>query len=109
MRERLPTPTWRQHRDDSNDGSGLLTFDDAVERIDELEMETGVRVTLVQRDQEVKNPNQDGRIVETNPGPGAQIEGSASVVVYIGRLVAGDGGTSGRAPPRRQPRWHGSG
>lgn len=60
-----------------------MTFDEAVEAAEQLEIDTGVLLELVQQELEV-GPKRVGLIVETNPPPGTEITASASVVVFIG-------------------------
>jgi serine/threonine-protein kinase len=63
-----------------------LTFEEAVEVIQEFELTTGVRVNLFQQKMVVTDPSQVDRIVSTNPGPGTQLTESATVTVFIGQL-----------------------
>lgn len=61
-----------------------LTFTEAIEAIEEFERETGLAISLSQTAVETTNRGLIGRIVTTNPAPGAQISVSASVLVSIG-------------------------
>jgi penicillin-binding protein 1A len=63
-----------------------LTFDEAVTMVRELEMSTGVRINLFQQRIEVSDPTLAGRIVSTTPPPGTQIDASATITVFVGRL-----------------------
>ena len=65
-----------------------LTVEEALEAALEFQLTTGVRLSLVQQGMEVGNPDQVGKIVETNPPPGTEITESASVVVFVGVLAA---------------------
>ncbi|HEU4318611.1 MAG TPA: transglycosylase domain-containing protein [Acidimicrobiia bacterium] len=61
-----------------------LTVEQAQAVAEELELETGVQLTLVPQDLEVPDPTGVGLIVQTNPPPGTQISESASIVVFVG-------------------------
>lgn len=61
-----------------------VPFEQAVERANQLELETGVRLVLVTEDYEVADPNRVGLIVGSNPPPGTPITATASVVLFIG-------------------------
>ncbi|HEY4606308.1 MAG TPA: PASTA domain-containing protein, partial [Acidimicrobiia bacterium] len=65
-----------------------LTIEEALDVIRDFELETGVKITLTQ--QKVGTTNQDlvGRIVETNPPAGANLEGTVQVVAFVGELQA---------------------
>jgi membrane peptidoglycan carboxypeptidase len=67
-----------------------MTFEQATEAAAELELTTGVRLSLVPENLEVENPTQVGLVVETNPPPGTEISEAASIVLFIG--VAPQGG-----------------
>ncbi len=62
------------------------TMEDALEIIRTFELETGVKITLTQQTVGTTNANLVGRIVETNPPAGANLEGSVQVVAFIGEL-----------------------
>jgi penicillin-binding protein 1A len=68
-----------------------LTLEQAQAQAQELELLTGVKLTLVQQAVEVTDPNLVGKIVATNPAPGTEITISATVAVFVGKL-ASDGG-----------------
>ena len=63
-----------------------LTFEQALQVVQDFEMNTGVRLTLVSEKVEVKDASLVGKIVATNPPAGTQIEASAVVTVFIGEL-----------------------
>jgi len=69
-----------------------LTLEQAQAQAQELELATGVKLTLVQQAVEVTDPNLVGKIVTTNPAPGTEIVISATVAVSVGELAA-DGGS----------------
>lgn len=61
-----------------------LTLAEARAQISLFELETGVRINLVQQNEAVSNPDHIGRVIATNPPAGTQINQSASVIVVIG-------------------------
>ena len=65
-----------------------LTVEEGLEAALEFQLTTGVRLSLVQQGMEVGNPDQVGKIVETNPPPGTEILESATVLVFVGVLAA---------------------
>ncbi len=67
-----------------------LTVEEALELAAELELETGVKLTLVPSSIETEDPNLVGKIAATNPPPGTEITASATISVLIGQL-GGDG------------------
>ncbi len=74
-----------------------LTFDEALEQVRSFELQTGVKLTLIQQKTQVADPNLVDRIVAMNPPPGTQITESATVVLTTGSLnpPAGGGGGGG--------------
>jgi serine/threonine-protein kinase len=73
-----------------------LTFDQAVEAVRAYEIETGVRVNLIQSEVPTTNPAQVGVILATEPPPGTVIQGAVDVIARIGVLGAAPAPT---APP----------
>jgi penicillin-binding protein 1A len=71
-----------------------LTFDQAVEAVRAYEIETGVRVNLIQSEVPTTNPAQVGVILATEPPPGTVIQGAVDVIARIGVL-----GAAPTAPP----------
>lgn len=67
-----------------------VTFEQAQTIAEEFEMETGVRLALVQEESEVDDPARVGKIVRQNPVPETVVTESASVVVFIGVAPGGD-------------------
>lgn len=63
-----------------------MTFDQALERVAQLEEESGVKVTLMQQRIDVDDPDLVGLVVESNPASGSPITGSATVVLFVGQL-----------------------
>lgn len=61
-----------------------MTVQDAQDAADQFELDTGVKLTIVDETIEVEDPAQVGVIVETNPPPGTEISASASVIVRVG-------------------------
>jgi membrane peptidoglycan carboxypeptidase len=66
-----------------------LTVEEALEAIRDFELETGVKLSLVQQKIDVTDASQVDRIVSTDPAPGAPVEGTAQLVVFVGQLAAG--------------------
>jgi beta-lactam-binding protein with PASTA domain len=64
-----------------------LTMEEAVELLREFELETGVKVNLTQQKIGTSDKGMVGKIVETNPPAGAELEGSVQVVAFVGELV----------------------
>ncbi|MGB7860698.1 MAG: transglycosylase domain-containing protein [Acidimicrobiia bacterium] len=62
------------------------TVDEALVAIDEFELVTGLKITLVQEKVDTQDPGQVDKIIATNPAPGTQITESATVVLSVGRL-----------------------
>jgi beta-lactam-binding protein with PASTA domain len=50
-------------------------------------LETGVKISLIQEKVGTTDQGLVGRIVETNPPAGADLEGSVQVVAFVGELV----------------------
>ncbi len=69
-----------------------MTIDEAIERVREFELSTGVKLSLFQQKMNVTDPNLVDRIVSTNPPPGVEIAESGSIVLFVGRLAPPDGG-----------------
>ena len=69
-----------------------LRVEEANELIEDFEIETGVRITLVLDTIEVANLSFVDRIYQTNPPAGAEIIESASIVAFIGVAPQGGGG-----------------
>jgi membrane peptidoglycan carboxypeptidase len=65
-----------------------LTIDEAVELLTEFELETGVKVTLTEQKVPTSDKGMVGRIVETDPPAGAELEGAPQVVAFVGELAA---------------------
>ncbi len=63
-----------------------LTVEEALDLIRDFELETGVRITLTQETVGTSNQDLVGKIVETNPPAGADLEGTAQVVAFIGEF-----------------------
>jgi penicillin-binding protein 1A len=61
-----------------------MTVDEAKDAADQFELDTGVKLSIVDETVEVEEPGQIGVIVETNPPPGTEISASASMVVRVG-------------------------
>jgi membrane peptidoglycan carboxypeptidase len=64
-----------------------MTVEDALEVIREFELETGVKLSLVQQKTDVTDSSQVDRIVSTTPAPGEHVEGSVQLVVFVGQLA----------------------
>ncbi|HEY6628130.1 MAG TPA: transglycosylase domain-containing protein [Acidimicrobiia bacterium] len=64
-----------------------MTVDDALEAIREFELETGVKLSLVQQKTDVTDAAQVDRIVSTNPAPGDRVEGTVQLIVFVGQLA----------------------
>ncbi len=69
-----------------------LTFDEALEIVRSFELDTGVRVNLIQENIGTTDPALVGRIVTTNPPPATAVQGAVDVLALIGVLQ--------EAPPR---------
>ncbi len=71
-----------------------ITFDEAIDQVRGFELQTGVKLTLIQQNVQVTDPNLVGIVVETNPPPGTEITESATVVLTVGSLTpeGGEGG-----------------
>jgi penicillin-binding protein 1A len=61
-----------------------MTVDEAKDAAAQFELDTGVKLTIVDETVEVEDPAQIGVIVDTNPPAGTEISASASVVVRVG-------------------------
>ena len=66
-----------------------MTVEDALEAIRDFELETGVKLSLVQQKTDVTDASQVDRIVSTDPAPGARVEGTVQLVVFVGQLAPG--------------------
>jgi penicillin-binding protein 1A len=64
-----------------------LTVEEALDAIREFELDTGVKLSLVQQKTDVTDASQVDRIVSTNPAPGEPVEGTAQLVVFVGQLA----------------------
>ena len=64
-----------------------LTVEEALDAIRDFELETGVKLSLVQQKIDVTDSSQVDRIVSTDPAPGAPVEGTAQLVVFVGQLA----------------------
>ena len=65
-----------------------MTVDDALTAIREFELETGVKLSLVQQKTDVTDPSLVDHIVSTNPAPGDRVEGTEQLIVFVGQLAA---------------------
>ena len=63
-----------------------LTFDEALEIVRSFELDTGVRVNLIQENIGTTDPALVGRIVTTNPPPATAVQGAVDVLALIGVL-----------------------
>jgi penicillin-binding protein 1A len=63
-----------------------LTVEEALEIIGTFEQETGVKVTLTTQPVATTNQSLVGRIVQTDPPPASNVQGSIQVVAFIGEL-----------------------
>ncbi len=61
-----------------------LTFDEALEIVRSFELDSGVRINLIQGEAPTTDPDLVGRIVATEPPPGTEVEGAIDVVARIG-------------------------
>lgn len=61
-----------------------LTMEEAVEIARAFELDTGVRVNLVQQEQPTENQDLVGRIVQTDPPPAAEVQGEVEVIAFVG-------------------------
>ena len=61
-----------------------MTLEQAVDAAKQFELDTGVKLTIVNETVEVEDPGKIGLIVETNPPAGTEISASATVVARIG-------------------------
>ena len=66
-----------------------LTVEEALEVLEEFELETGVIVSLVTQNVETEKAGEVGKIISTDPGSGSTLTGSVSVVASVG-VAAGD-------------------
>jgi membrane peptidoglycan carboxypeptidase len=64
-----------------------MTVDEALDAIREFELETGVKLSLVQQKTDVTDASQVDRIVSTNPAPGEQVEATEQLIVFVGQLA----------------------
>jgi serine/threonine-protein kinase len=69
-----------------------LTMEEALELVRTFELETGVKLSVVQQKVEVNDANLVGKIVSTNPPPGTELVESAVVSLMVGELAQGNGG-----------------
>jgi penicillin-binding protein 1A len=67
------------------------TLEQAQERVDQFELETGVKLTLVTENVPIPDAERYGLIVRTDPFPGTLITEAATVVVGIGVPQEGGG------------------
>ena len=61
-----------------------LTIDEALEIVAAFELDTGVKINLIQQNQPTDNQTLIGRIVATNPPAATQVQGVIDVVALIG-------------------------
>lgn len=61
-----------------------LTVEEAQELANEFTSQTGVRLSITTQEVPVENPDQIGVVVATNPPAGAEITGSAALVLEVG-------------------------
>ncbi|MGA8040269.1 MAG: PASTA domain-containing protein, partial [Acidimicrobiia bacterium] len=61
-----------------------LTFEEALDVVREFELETGVRITLVQQTTPTSDQGLIGKIISTNPPAGTELEATAQVVAMVG-------------------------
>jgi penicillin-binding protein 1A len=64
-----------------------MTVEEALEAIREFELETGVKLSLVQQKIDVTDASLVDRIVTTDPAPGETVEGTVQLLVFVGQLV----------------------
>lgn len=62
-----------------------MSFDEALQLVQEIEESTGVRINLFQETIAVDDPSLVGLIVSSSPPPGTEISASTTVTVYVGR------------------------
>jgi serine/threonine-protein kinase len=74
-----------------------MTFEEALDVVRDFELETGVKISLIQEKVGTTDQGLVGRIVETNPPAGADLEGSVQVVAFVGELV--EAPTTTTTPP----------
>ncbi len=72
-----------------------LTMEEALDVLRDFELETGVMISLTEQKVGTSDQNMVGRIIETDPPGGADLEGSVQVVAFIGELVT----TTTTTPP----------
>ena len=65
-----------------------LTVDQAIEIVQEFEVLTGVRLSLMPQKVEVSDPGLADKIIDTNPAPGTDIIESATVILLVGELAS---------------------
>jgi len=65
-----------------------MTVEEALVVIREFELETGVKLSLVQQKTDVTDPSLVNRIVATAPAPGDPVEGTVQLVALVGQLAA---------------------
>ena len=63
---------------------GNLTVEEALEVLNEFQLETGVNVTLVTQNVVTSNPNLIGKIISTSPAASAEVSGSITVTATVG-------------------------
>jgi membrane peptidoglycan carboxypeptidase len=61
-----------------------LTVEEALEIVAAFELDTGVKINLIQQNQATDNPTLIGRIVATNPPAATQVQGVIDVVALVG-------------------------
>jgi serine/threonine-protein kinase len=61
-----------------------MTIEDAVEALAAFEEESGVTVGWVQQKVATEDPDEVGRVLRTNPRPGARVEGTFQIVLTVG-------------------------
>ncbi|MFZ0626737.1 MAG: PASTA domain-containing protein, partial [Acidimicrobiia bacterium] len=65
-----------------------LTFEEALDVVRDFELETGVRITLVQQTAPTSDQGLIGKIISTNPPAGTELEATAQVVAMVGAAPA---------------------
>jgi len=66
------------------------TVEEAIGAIREFELVTGVKISVIQQKVDTTNPALVGKIISTNPAPGAVITEAAAVVLSVGLLAPPD-------------------
>jgi beta-lactam-binding protein with PASTA domain len=57
----------------------------------------------VQRESDVTDPAQDGKVIDQRPAAGVQVESGRAVVIVVGVLVEPDVLTPGEPEPQPEP------